>query len=112
MSTRSVIKIEGIENAAIYKHWDGYPRAMLPWLESFNKTFAEKRGDDASYKFAQLLRSSVRDSKTFNLDDSELTGWGVIGYDDKVGQEFTYTLKTNGTVLVNGKIPDDEIRKE
>jgi hypothetical protein len=38
MATRAVIKIEGVDYASIYKHYDGYPEGMLPWLKDFNKT--------------------------------------------------------------------------
>lgn len=42
MATRAVIKIEGVNFAQIYKHWDGYPEATLPWLEAFNSSFERK----------------------------------------------------------------------
>lgn len=100
MATRAVIKIEGITHAQVYKHWDGYPEATLPWLEKFNKTFTEKRGDDAEYRFAQLLRDSVRHAESFALDPSEFTGWGVTPFGADHGQEFEYTLKADGSVEV------------
>lgn len=98
MATRSTIKIEGINYAKVYKHWDGNPEATLPWLESFNQDFCDKRGDDPQYKFAQLLRSSGRDAEQYRLDGSAYTGWGVIGYDSNAGEEFEYILHTNGSV--------------
>lgn len=100
MSTRSTIKIEGIESVKVYKHFDGYPESTLPWLEHFNREFYKKRGDDPEYKFAQLLRSSARDADTFNLDPSDSTGWGVVPYQADYGAEFEYTLKGDGTVEV------------
>jgi hypothetical protein len=39
MATRATIKIEGIRFTKIYKHWDGYPEAMLNWLQDFNLDF-------------------------------------------------------------------------
>jgi len=103
MATRSIIKIEG-SKAVIYKHWDGSPKATLPWLKKFNKAFAKNRGDDPEYKVAQLLRDSVRSGDEFHLDSSEYTGWGVyVDTDGKIDmdQDYTYILKTNGEVLVN-----------
>ena len=98
MATRATIKIEGFAAAKIYKHWDGYPEATLEWLETFNKDFAENRGIDPTYKFAQLLRSSTRDAEKFELDTSLYTGWGVVRYAEDWGQEFEYTLHGNGKV--------------
>ncbi len=74
-----------------------YPESTLAWLENFNKNFAEKRGDDSNYKFAQLLRSSSKDAETYNLDSSTETGWGVVAYDSYDGS-YNYVLHTNGTV--------------
>lgn len=98
MATRSTIKVEGINYAKVYKHWDGYPEATLPWLEQFNKEFTAQRGNNPDYKFAQLLRSSARDAEQFKLDNSLHTGWGVVEYDADMGEEYEYTLKTDGEV--------------
>ena len=101
MGTRALIHVQGLPQVAVYKHWDGSPESTLPWLEKFNKEFAEKRGDDPSYKFAQLLRSSVRDAEEFRLDTSTETGWGVVANDVvDCGEEYTYTLLTDGRVIV------------
>ena len=101
MGTRALIHVQGLPQVAVYKHWDGSPESTLPWLEKFNKEFAEKRGDDPSYKFAQLLRSSVRDAEEFGLDTSTETGWGVVANDGgDCGEEYTYTLLTDGRVIV------------
>lgn len=98
MATPAIVRIQGIEYAQVYKHWDGYPEAMLPWLRTFNEAFANNRGDDPVYKFAQLLRSSQRDAEKHNLDESEFTGWGVVDYWDTCGAAFIYTLNADGTV--------------
>ena len=98
MATRATIKIEGINFAKLYKHFDGYPNATLKWLEDFNKDFFDNRGDDPEYKFAQLLRSSVRDSYRFDLDDSKYTGWGIVDYDAVAGENYEYTLLNDGSV--------------
>jgi hypothetical protein len=98
MSTPAIIKVEGVEYARVYKHYDGYPEATLPWLKAFNEDFHKNRGDDPSYKFAQLLRDS--NNKDFNLDDSKHTGWGVVDPKEWDCGEYTYTLKSDGTVEV------------
>jgi hypothetical protein len=98
MATRCTIKIEGINYAKVYKHWDGYPDATLKWLTEFNKNFTNNRGDDPNYKFAQLLRNSIRDCSVFDLDPSQYTGWGVVPFDEHWGAEFEYTLHKDGSV--------------
>lgn len=101
MGTRSLIKIDGVTYAKIYKHWDGNPEHMLPWLKLFNEEFTAERGDDPPYKFAQLLRRTGDPKFTlfYGLDDSQTTGWGVVpGGDIRMGQEYEYTLHSDGTV--------------
>jgi hypothetical protein len=102
MATRGTIKIEGINFAKIYKHWDCNPGMMLDWLTDFNNSFNKNRGHDPEYKFAQLLRFSQREGDNYNLDMSETTGWGVVKYEDDLGEEFEYTLTTK-EVMVNDK---------
>ena len=98
MATRACVKIEGIEFAKVYKHWDGYPEAMMGWLQAFNEKFSSERGVDPSYKFAQLLRSSTKTE--FKLDANEFTGYGVIPFDSSCGEEWEYTLLTDGKIEV------------
>lgn len=98
MAIRCTIKIEGIDYAKVYKHWDGYPDATLKWLKEFNEDFYKNRGDDAEYKFAQLLRSSARDAEKYQLDASLHTGWGVVAFDDNWSEEFEYLLHKDGLV--------------
>ena len=99
MSTNAIIKIEGVEFAAIWKHWDGYPSSTLPWLRAFNEEFNGKRGfDDPEYKFAQLLRDSVFSGEKYKLDDSKATGWGVIPMPLSWDADYVYTLHSDGTV--------------
>jgi hypothetical protein len=40
----------------IYKHSDGYPEGVLPFLKEFAENFVRDRGDDAEYCVAQILR--------------------------------------------------------
>lgn len=98
MGTPAIIIVEDFPHAKVYKHFDGYPDSTLPWLKSFNRAFSAMRRDDPEYKFAQLLRSSARDAGRFNLDDSEYTGWGVLGSDTRVSACYTYILRKDGTV--------------
>ena len=104
MGTRAIIKVEGVPYAGVYKHYDGYRDATLPWLEKFNREFTDNRGAEPDYKFAQLLRSSARDAEEFGLDPSVFTGWGLVkltrGKADDHWQEYEYTLKKDGTVTV------------
>ena len=96
MATRCTIKIEGVNYAKIYKHWDGYPDHMLEWLNDFNNDFNKNRGHDPEYKFAQCLRFAQREGKIFNLDTNPHTGWGVIPFDGHYGAEYEYTLTKEG----------------
>lgn len=98
MATCSCIKIEGINFAKVYKHWDGHPEHMLPWLRVFNHEFTTARGVDPEYKFAQLLRSSTEER--FGLDNSKSTGYGVVPYDQSCGEHFVYVLNNDGTVTI------------
>ena len=100
MGTRCSISLEGFNIAKVYKHWDGNPESTMKWLEDFNKSFTEARGDDNTYKFAQLLRSSINDAKKYNLDDSKYTGWGVVKPDEDCDEDFKYRLLKNGKVTV------------
>jgi hypothetical protein len=98
MATRATIKIEGIDFAKVYKHWDGYPKGILAFLEKFNTEFTEARGDDPTYKFAQLLRATKRLEDEFNLDSSDVTGYGVIPFSAHASEQFEYTLNSDGSV--------------
>lgn len=100
MGTKSLIRIEGIEYAQVYKHWDGHPDHMIPWLTAFNQDFTAERGIDAAYKFAQLLRFAALNAEEYNLDKSKYTGWGLVDYNQEYDANYIFTLKHNGTVTV------------
>lgn len=101
MATRSTIKIEGVNYAKIYKHWDGYPDGMVDWLNEFNADFNKQRGDDPEYKFAQVLRFAQREGERFNLDMNKHTGWGVVPFDNDCWEEYEYILTSTGVKVIN-----------
>lgn len=105
MATRSTIKIQGVKCCKVYKHWDGYPDAMLKWLQDFNLDFVKNRGNDPEYKMAQLLRFSALKGSKYDLDPSLYTGWGIIPFRADYGQDYEYTLKADGTVTVKEITP-------
>lgn len=103
MGTRAMIQIEGANYAKIYKHWDGCPEHMLPWLEKFAAEFVAERPSDAEYMFAQLLRSSVTMCEEFKLDKSTSTGWGIVPFGESMGAEYFYRINPiTGSVEVLG----------
>ena len=103
MATTATIKVEGIKYAKIYKHFDGNPENTLPWLQEFNERFIKERGNDVSYKFAQLLRSSAIDAEKFDLDPSLYTGWGIAEYNLECCEDYEYMLRKDGTVTYSKK---------
>ena len=100
MATRSAIKIEGVDFAKIYKHWDGYPSAMQEWLNEFNNKFNKERGHDPEYKFAQLLRFSQKEGERHELDMSQTTGWGVIPFESDWNLCYEYILTDKGVKTI------------
>ena len=98
MATPCVIRIEGNTFVELYKHWDGMPSSTLPWLEDFNAEASNALKDDTTYKFAALVRSSIRDAEKYGLDDSKFTGWGIYPPDKVAAAEYIYTLKKDGSV--------------
>ena len=98
MATRALITIDGMDKIGIYKHWDGYPEATLPWLEKFHKDYLDNRGWDPEYELAQLLRSSIADAEEFELDKSKYIGWGIVDLStgDEYGAEYEYILVKDG----------------
>lgn len=103
MGTSAVIRVEGNKSAELYKHWDGYTDATLPWLLKFNHQFTQMRGNDPEYKLAQLVRSSALMQDEFGLDPSTDTGWGLCAVDSCYG-DYQYLLKEDGGVQVRGEV--------
>jgi hypothetical protein len=97
MATRAVIEIDGMD-VCLYKHWDGYPSATLPWLLNFVEKFDR---DDKEYMFAQLIRSSAFDAEEFNLDKSRTTGWGVVSRNENCCEEYRYIIKEKSVKVID-----------
>jgi hypothetical protein len=57
------------------------------------------------------LRSSVDYEDEFYLDDSRITGYGIIEYDAQAGEEYEYILKKDGTIIVRESFYDDDTEK-
>ena len=89
MTTRSTIKVEGINYVKIYQHLDGYLDNMLNMLEAFNEYFEHHRPKDPEYKIAQLIG---------HLLNIEYTGHGLVKYDADCGQKYEYILHDDGSV--------------
>jgi hypothetical protein len=104
MATSASITLEGFGVAQLYKHWDGSPESTLQWLKDFNQDFVQERGDDPSYKFAQLIRSSAFQCEKWGLDPSQYTGWGVEAQGTKLGVSYQYRLMKDGSVMVKSCI--------
>ena len=103
MSTNAYIQVEGTD-IILYKHWDGYPSATLPWLLAFHHKFLEERGQDENYEAAQLVRSSVLMAEEFDLDTSTVTGWGLSTGKITGEDKYEYLLCQNGTIKTNGSV--------
>lgn len=114
MSTRCNIQVQNsdgtIYECMVYRHSDGYPESVLPFLEPFVNTFKTERGCDPEYFVAQFLRHAMIDEcKEADKDDfykkfpdahpsKSYLGWGVCT--ELHGDiEYLYTVD-----LVKGKV--------
>lgn len=98
MSTRCQIEFRaGSERRTVYRHWDGYPEAVLPDLREFLQWSV--RGSDVEYVSANFLFWSKR-----NLGEgSEQLGFGICANDELHGDiEYFYVVDlTTGTISVH-----------
>jgi hypothetical protein len=84
MSTRCQIEFRsGNARRTIYRHWDGYPSAVIPDLLAF-LAWSRRRGD-VEYETANFLYWSKRD-----LGASEQLGFGVCANDELHGDIAYY----------------------
>ena len=94
------IFIEGISYAKIYKHNNEFytPERMREKLEAFNQEFTEERGEEADYKFAQLIKQSNTIFKEDLKVEEKFEGWGVLQYEEFCNSSHRYILHLDGTV--------------
>lgn len=100
MSTRSQIAVEGSE-IKVYKHCDGYPEGVLPWLVPMLKDFIARRGFDEAYMLARIVCAVAKDQD----DPSYLLGLGVdcVWHGDI---EWAYVVRQSKVLEVH-KLPFD-----
>lgn len=69
MSTRSQTLVEGNEEVKVYKHSDGYPSGVLPFLKDLLPSFAKNRGFDPQYLTAWVsqtyMQGSIKQDKEY-----------------------------------------------
>ena len=127
MSTRAQITIDGEDGGmfelSVYKHSDGYPEGVLPFLRQFVAEFHKYRRHDPSYFIAQLLRHwAVYDHlKGLTLGGMPLSrpecseghykqfqylSWG-IETQLHVDLEFIYHVTKDGTIEVRKPIHEN-----
>lgn len=77
MSTRCQIEFRtGADRRTVYRHWDGYPSAVVPQLREF---LAWSRcGGDVEYVSANFLHRSKREMDKH----SEQQGFGICANDE------------------------------
>ena len=69
MSTRTQILVEGNESVKIYKHSDGYPSGVLPFLKELLPSFQLYRGFDDSYLTAHISALFIQEQKQSYLKE-------------------------------------------
>jgi hypothetical protein len=86
MSTRCQIEFRcGDERRTVYRHWDGYPSAVIKDLLAFLAWSV--RGSDIEYVSANFLYWSKR-----NLDDPQL-GFGICANDEAMRSRSGRSLR-------------------
>lgn len=88
MSTRCQIEFRSSNvRRTVYRHWDGYPSAVIPDLLAF-LAWSERRGD-VEYESANFLYWSKRE-----LGASEQLGFGICANDELHGDiEYYYVVR-------------------
>ena len=119
MATRCLIIFKNsLSQVVTYRHWDGYPEAVIPEIKEFLKWNGE-RSKDISYTIANYfyfmkksrVESRINDkwfkkqypNKQKRLEiikeDSELTGFGLCDKIEDYGQEYEYTVNLDTGVI-------------
>jgi len=117
MSTNGIIYAEETKDVCLYKHWDGYPSGVLPYLKEFLPVFRQSRGPDPIYLMARLtgffldqqtkarknrLAQAKRKKNKYDIDyysRLEMTGFGIAP-SNMVGGEFYYSIGPDFSVSV------------
>lgn len=107
MSTRCQIEFRNSRiRRTVYRHWDGYPSAVIPDLLAF-LAWSTRHGD-VEYEAANFLYWSKRD-----LDEPQL-GFGICANDELHGDvEFYYVVRYEGggcTISAHEVEHDGEVR--
>jgi hypothetical protein len=91
MSTRCQIEFRaGDERRTVYRHWDGYPSAVIPDLLDFLAWSV--RGSDVEYVSANFLYWSKR-----GTGKQEQVGFGICANDDLHGDvEYFSVVRYEG----------------
>jgi hypothetical protein len=114
MSTRAQILVEG-QPCKIYKHSDGYPEGVLPFLAPYVATFMKHRGFDDCYMTARILMAwGIEEAKEIKemlkgmdkgdgvgkyYEKPQVLGFGVDN--DWHGDiEFCYIIRKDGSIDV------------
>lgn len=99
MSTRSMVGIKQADGTiiAMWKHWDGYPRYMVPFLEN--------------YKSDELAQELVRYEYVDSFMTAKEKERNQKQYPDYYPEERFYKLST-GDYLYSGEGKPKEYRKD
>ena len=104
MSTRALITTSENE-VAIYKHYDGYPSEVVPFLHKFCGEFTrQRRFFDPSYMLARLIQAMANESD--HRYGEGLLGFGLVAAESDCGQEWNYTI-TEKSIDVVSSYPSD-----
>ena len=104
MSTRCQIEFRsGDVRRTVYRHWDGYPSAVIPDLLAF-LAWSTRHGD-VEYESANFLYWSKREMGT-----SEQLGFGICANDELHGDvEYYYVVRYESGVCT---ISAHEVERE
>ena len=110
MSTRSLIRFHSNgRTVTTYRHYDGYPEAVVPELHAFLE-WNGRRNDDLGYTvpnyFYYVKKTRVEEAKKEDFykkakkadrermlkEYQELTGFGLCTQGEDYGQEYEYDV--------------------
>jgi len=94
MGTRALILVEGSE-VCIYRHWDGYPEAVLPELKPIVDGFFAKRGNEPDMLLANIVCTMK------NAHDDKLLGYRLLTWEEAkpaIDVEYCYLVRHDGSI--------------